>query len=127
MTTTNVTENNDNTMVLMDGYSEENISNNDNDNVIGTLDDNETDDNDTVNNTLPSFEYNNGNGNGNDNDDSDDSDDDSDDDSKDPYMDEWQCPQCTLIQHISYRICDACGYLAPKLSPWQENMITEWE
>lgn len=49
------------------------------------------------------------------------------DDEKEAYMDEWQCPTCTLIQHISYRICDACGTAAPKLSPWQENMITEWD
>ena len=38
-----------------------------------------------------------------------------------------QCPTCTLIQHISYRLCDACGTAAPQLSPWQENMITEWD
>eukprot|EP01084_Bolivina_argentea_P209102 356268_1 len=121
-TSTDITQDIDDTVVLSNSYSDgNNAAKNDNNdalNVIGTLDDNETDSDEELDGALPTWQiYNN----------SDDEDSDSDEDGKDAYMDEWECPTCTLIQHISYRNCEACGSAAPKLTPWQENMITEWD
>eukprot|EP00486_Rosalina_sp_Unknown_P004092 CAMPEP_0201575972 /NCGR_PEP_ID=MMETSP0190_2-20130828/21481_1 /ASSEMBLY_ACC=CAM_ASM_000263 /TAXON_ID=37353 /ORGANISM="Rosalina sp." /LENGTH=240 /DNA_ID=CAMNT_0048006265 /DNA_START=27 /DNA_END=746 /DNA_ORIENTATION=+ len=103
------------------GYSNNsnNINNVRSSDQQGTLDENESDDDDESDAKLPMLKDGNSS--------LPDDDDDDSDDEKDPYMDEWQCPSCTLIQHISYRVCDACGTPAPKLSPWQENMITEWD